>query len=239
MIIEQPAKWLRWLYPKALWRMDETDHSVYLTFDDGPIPESTPYILKTLREFNVKATFFVVGDNVRKYPELFQQILADGHCVGNHTFNHISSARHSIREYETNIRQCEEIMMSLMHNQQCITSNDDSDESLNPSDNSSSFILHPSSSAKPLFRPPHGWMRLSEYNRLAKMYRIVMWDLVTRDYSHLLSAYDVVRNVHQYARNGSIITFHDSLKSIDKLYFALPSCLRFLRSQGFDFKTFE
>ena len=96
MFIEQPSKWLRWLYPKALWRMDENEHSVYLTFDDGPIPESTPYILKTLREFDIKATFFVVGDNVHKYPDLYRQILEDGHQVGNHTYNHIGSARHTI-----------------------------------------------------------------------------------------------------------------------------------------------
>lgn len=203
MIIEQPAKWLRWLYPQALWRMDVNDHSVYLTFDDGPIPESTPYILKVLKEFNVKATFFVVGDNVRKYPELYQQILNDGHRVGNHTYNHIGGARHSIYTYEKNVKKCDELIHSN------------------------------------LFRPPHGWMRPTQYHRFKKKFRIVMWDLVTRDYSKRLSAYDVVRNVHLYARNGSIITFHDSLKSIDKLHYALPASLRYLKSQGYEFKVFD
>lgn len=203
MFIEQPSKWLRWLYPKALWRMDENDHSVYITFDDGPIPESTPFLLKTLRDFDVKATFFVVGDNVRKYPDLYQQIVDEGHRVGNHTFNHIGGARHSIRTYEKNVQQCGELIHS------------------------------------DLFRPPHGWMRPTQYHRYKNKYRIVMWDLVTRDYSKLLSPYDVVRNIHRYARNGSIITFHDSLKSIDKLYFALPASLRFLKSQGYKFKVFD
>lgn len=184
--------------------MDEDDHSVYLTFDDGPIPESTPYLLKTLREFGIKATFFVVGDNVRKYPELYQQIIDEGHRVGNHTYNHIGSARHSIRFYEKNVAMCDDLIHS------------------------------------DLFRPPHGWMRPFQYQRLLhKNYRIVMWDLVTRDYSHMLSAYDVVRNIQTYSRNGSIITFHDSLKSIDKLYFALPASLRFLKSQGYEFKVFD
>ena len=203
MFIEQPSKWLRWLYPKALWRMDENDHSVYITFDDGPIPESTPFLLKTLRDFDVKATFFVVGDNVRKYPDLYQQIVDEGHRVGNHTFNHIGGARHSIRTYEKNVQQCDELIHS------------------------------------DLFRPPHGWMRPTQYHRYKNKYRIVLWDLVTRDYSKLLSPYDVVRNIHRYARNGSIITFHDSLKSIDKLYFALPASLRFLKSQGYKFKVFD
>ena len=89
MFIEQPAIYLRWLYPKAYWRMDRHDKAVYLTFDDGPIPEATPFILDTLKEFGVKATFFMVGDNVRKYPELYKRILAEGHQVGNHTHNHI------------------------------------------------------------------------------------------------------------------------------------------------------
>ena len=203
MIIEQPSKWLRWLYPQALWRMDVNDHSVYLTFDDGPIPESTPFILKVLKEFDVKATFFVVGDNVRKYPELYQQILNEGHRVGNHTYNHIGGARHSIYTYEKNVKKCDDLIHS------------------------------------DLFRPPHGWMRPTQYHRFKHKFRIVMWDLVTRDYSKRLSAYDVVRNVHLYARNGSIITFHDSLKSIDKLHYALPASLRYLKSQGYEFKVFD
>lgn len=210
MIIEQPSKWLRWLYPRALWRMDTTEHAVYLTFDDGPIPESTPYLLKTLHEFNVKATFFVVGDNVRKYPELYQQILDEGHRVGNHTFNHMGGARHSIRTYEKNVNRCWDEMAKFQEIGQ-----------------------------KPLFRPPHGWMRPTQYQRFKNKYRIVMWDLVTRDYSRNLSPFDIVRNVHDYVRNGSIITFHDSLKSIDKLYFALPASLRFLKSQGYEFKVFD
>ena len=92
MFIEQPAKWLRWLYPKAIWRMDKKDHSVYLTFDDGPIPESTPFILETLRKYNIKATFFMVGENVLRHHDLYNQIVAEGHQVGNHTFNHIGAS---------------------------------------------------------------------------------------------------------------------------------------------------
>lgn len=201
MFIEQPSKWLRWLYPKALWRMDENEHSVYLTFDDGPIPESTPFILKTLREFDIKATFFVVGDNVRKYPELYKQIVDEGHGIGNHTFNHLGGARHSIRTYEKNVAKCDELIHS------------------------------------DLFRPPHGWMRLDQYFWLGRSYRIVMWDLVTRDYSMRLDADDVLDNVRRYARNGSIITFHDSLKSIGKLRTALPAAIEWLRDEGYEFRT--
>lgn len=195
--------WLRWLYPRATWRMDKNDHSVYLTFDDGPIPESTPFILKTLREFNVRATFFMVGDNVRKYPELYQQIVAEGHQVGNHTFNHWGGFRHTTRSYNANVQKANELIKSH------------------------------------LFRPPHGWMRWEQYFWVGRKFRIVMWDLVTRDYSKWMTADDVLDNVKRYARNGSIITFHDSLKSIDKLRYALPASLKWLREQGYEFKVFD
>ena len=105
MFIEQPSKWLRWLYPKAIWRMDPNDRSVYLTFDDGPIPQSTPFILKTLEDFGIKATFFMVGDNVRKYPELYEQIVAAGHQVGNHTYNHIGAFKHWAITYAVNAQK--------------------------------------------------------------------------------------------------------------------------------------
>lgn len=93
MIIEQPARWLRILYPHALWRMDKEDHSVYLTFDDGPIPEATPFILDILDQFNAKAMFFMVADNVRKHPELYEEVIRRGHKVGNHTYHHLGDRK--------------------------------------------------------------------------------------------------------------------------------------------------
>ena len=203
MFIEQPAIWLRWLYPRATWRMDKNERAVYLTFDDGPIPEATPFILKTLAEFGVHATFFMVGDNVRKHPELYDQIVAAGHQVGNHTFNHWGGFKHTTRSYSDNVQKANDLIHSH------------------------------------LFRPPHGWMRWEQYFWVGRKYRIVMWDLVTRDYSKWMTADDIVANVKRYARNGSIITFHDSLKSIDKLHYALPESLRWLKEQGYEFKIFE
>ena len=203
MILEQPSFFFFFMFPSALWRMDKHDPAVYLTFDDGPIPESTPFILKTLREFDAKATFFMVGDNVRKYPHLFKQLVVEGHQVGNHTFNHLGGLKHLTKTYVDNTQKANELIGAH------------------------------------LFRPPHGWMTPSEYYWLRRKYKIVMWDLVTRDYSRRLTANDVVENVRTYTRNGSIITFHDSLKSIDKLHIALPASLRWLREQGYAFKVFE
>ena len=203
MLIEQPSKWLRWIYPHALWRMDKHDHSVYLTFDDGPIPESTPFILETLAKFDVKATFFMVGENVLRYHDLYNDIVNAGHRVGNHTFNHMGSFKHWTLSYALNTSKANELIHS------------------------------------DLFRPPHGWMRPSVYWWLSRQYKIVMWDLVTRDYSKWLTGEDVFNNVKRYARNGSIITFHDSLKSIEKLKIALPKSIAWLKEQGYEFKTFD
>ncbi len=200
-MIEQPARWMRKLYPHATWRMDPEEHAVYLTFDDGPIPEATPFILKTLADFDIKATFFMVGDNVRKFPHLYQQVKDAGHQIGNHTMNHLGSFRHWTTTYVINVFQANELIHSH------------------------------------LFRPPHGWMRHSVYYWIKKYYRVVFWDVVTRDYSNRLTAEDVVNNVKRLTRNGSIITFHDSLKSIDKLYTALPESIQWLKDQGYEFKV--
>ena len=145
----------------------------------------------------------MVGENVLRYHDLYNQILEEGHRVGNHTFKHIGSFKHWTITYAINTHKADELIHSN------------------------------------LFRPPHGWMRMSVYWWMKKKYRIIMWDLVTRDYSKWLTAKDVVRNVKRYARNGSIITFHDSLKSIDKLKTALPESIEWLKAQGYEFKTFE
>ena len=203
MLIEQPPKLLRWLYPRALWRMDKNVKAVYLTFDDGPIPEITPWVLDLLDKYNIKATFFLVGDNVRKHPEEFKMIVERGHKVGNHTFNHISGLKYLSYNYLANTNKADELIKSK------------------------------------LFRPPHGWMRWGQYMVLSHRYTVVMWDLVTRDYSKRLNGRQVLYNVKKYVRNGSIITFHDSIKSEKNLKYALPRAIEWLLEQGYEFKVFD
>jgi peptidoglycan/xylan/chitin deacetylase (PgdA/CDA1 family) len=225
---------MKWLYPKALWRMDAAEHSVYLTFDDGPIPESTPFILDTLREHGVKATFFVVGENVKRYPDLFRRIISEGHSIGNHTYNHMGSLKHYVRTYLSNIETADAVMQTAAN-----VGGDPLPTSPRGGENASLHLGGTEGGVmSPLFRPPHGWMWLSAYHLLMKRgYTIVMWDLVTRDYSRNLNAFDIFRNVVYYTRNGSIITFHDSLKSIQKLKYALPASIRYLKEQGYELKT--
>ena len=204
MFIEQPPKIFRWFYPHALWRIEPHRKVVFLTFDDGPIPEATPFILDTLDRFDVKATFFMVGDNAAKYPHLLDEVRMRGHQIGNHTYNHISGARHTPWTYLSNIVKANE----LFHTK--------------------------------LFRPPHGWIGMVQYRVLRYCgFKVVMWDVVTRDYSRLLTADDVVNNVKRFTRNGSIITLHDSLKSIDKLKHALPEILAWLKKEVYEFGVIE
>lgn len=201
MFIEQTPQLIRKLYPGALWRMNPDEKKVYLTFDDGPIPETTPWVLDLLDKYQIKATFFLVGDNVRKHPKEFQMLLDRGHRVGNHTFNHIRGFEYHTCNYLANTDKANELIQSN------------------------------------LFRPPHGHMRLKQYYVLRKKYRIVMWDLVTRDYSNKLNGKQVLAKVKKYARNGSIITFHDSLRAEKNLKYALPLAIEWLLSQGYSFGT--
>lgn len=219
MLIEQPSKWLRRLYPGALWRVNPDEKAVYLTFDDGPIPEVTPWVLDLLERYGVKATFFMVGDNICKYPEIFRLVVEKGHRMGNHTFNHIrgfSRKYFTSYSYLENTEKAYDLMREQMKGLNCIESQ-----------------LRPL-----LFRPPHGHMGWAQYITLKRRYRIVMWDLVTRDYSKKLRGPQVLANVLRYTRNGSIITFHDSLKSWQNgnLQYALPRAIEFFMEEGYQMK---
>ena len=219
MLIEQPSKWLRRLYPGALWRVNPEEKAVYLTFDDGPIPEVTPWVIDLLEHYGVKATFFMVGDNISKYPEIFRLVVEKGHRMGNHTFNHIrgfSRKYFTSYSYLENTEKAYDLMREQMKGLNC------SESQLRPL----------------LFRPPHGHMGWAQYITLKRRYRIVMWDLVTRDYSKKLRGPQVLANVLRYTRNGSIITFHDSLKSWQNgnLQYALPRAIEFFMEEGYQMK---
>lgn len=204
MFIERPPRFFRAMVPGGVFRLLPAagERDVYLTFDDGPIPEMTPWVLDMLDVYGVKATFFMVGDNARRYPYLVNEVRVRGHEIGNHTMHHLQGVKVSAHSYIRDVQEAQE-------------------------------YLHTD-----LFRPPHGWLRPSQARVLRRRYRIIMYDLVTRDYSYRLSADDVVRNVKRYTRPGSIIVFHDSLKSRPRLLKALPEALEWLVSQGYKFKQF-
>ncbi|HLP96545.1 MAG TPA: polysaccharide deacetylase family protein [Saprospiraceae bacterium] len=100
------------LLPQYIWHIPTSEKVVYLTFDDGPIPEATPWVLDLLLQFGAKATFFCVGDNVRKHPEVFQRILQEGHAVGNHTYNHLNGWKTQTFDYLKNVQRCGQMVDS-------------------------------------------------------------------------------------------------------------------------------
>ena len=202
MLIERPPLLYRLLFPEAIWRIKERGRRVvYLTFDDGPVEPCTPWVLDTLDRYGVKATFFMVGDNVRRNPELYQEVKRRGHSYGNHTMHHLQGMRSMSWRYWRDITEADALIGS------------------------------------PLFRPPHGLLRWKQARAIKEHYNLVIYDLVTRDYSRKLTAEQVLANVKRYARNGSIIVFHDSLKAWDNMHRALPAAIEWLQSQGYEFRT--
>lgn len=200
MFIERPPLIVHWLYPKAECRVNKHEKVVYLTFDDGPIPEITPWVLDLLDHYGIKATFFLVGDNVRKHPDEFRMILERGHRVGNHTQNHVRGSSRTARPYLRNVERANRLIQS------------------------------------DLFRPPYGYMGYAQYHSLKRKYRIIMWDVVTRDYSKHLNGEQVFNILKKYVRKGSIITFHDSKKAERNLKYALPRSIEWLLEQGYRFE---
>ena len=199
-------------YRRAEWRVKTAEKKIYLSFDDGPHPEITNWVLDVLKEYNGKATFFCVGENVRKHSEVYKRILNENHSVGNHTYNHVYGWRTDTKNYVSNVERCAEIM------------------------NLSSIIHLPSSITHPLFRPPYGKMKPSQYSILNTQYSIVMWDVLSGDFDNKITKEKCLQNCVDYSREGTIIVFHDSQKAKANLEFALPKFLKHFSEIGFSFE---
>lgn len=106
MYLVKTPQFIQKLFPNFTWRIPSAEKQIYLTFDDGPIPDVTPWVIEQLKAYNAKATFFCVGDNVSKNPEVFKQILDEGHKVGNHTYNHLNGWTTDNVKYFLNVRRC-------------------------------------------------------------------------------------------------------------------------------------
>jgi peptidoglycan/xylan/chitin deacetylase (PgdA/CDA1 family) len=112
MYLVKTPKFIQSLFPNFTWRIPTQEKSIYLTFDDGPIPEVTPWVLEQLDKYDAKATFFCVGDNIRKHPEVFQMVKDAGHVTGNHTINHLDGWSNDNIPYFHNIRRCARLVDS-------------------------------------------------------------------------------------------------------------------------------
>lgn len=204
-LLYQFPTWMQRLYRGVTWRRVTHDKCVYLTFDDGAIPEVTPAILDILAKYGVKATFFVVGDNIRKYPHIYARVVKEGHRVGNHTYHHVKGSKLSLNDYLREVDACEQLLDQ--------------------------------GSAR-LFRPPYGKMKPAQKRAiLNRGYEIILWDVLTHDYNPKYTPERMLNIVKKYTRPGSIINFHDSVKSGARTIEVLPQVIEWLQAEGYAIQT--
>lgn len=199
---------IRRFYPDLLWQMPADEKNIYLTFDDGPIPSLTPAVTELLHVLDVKATFFCVGENVEKHPDILKGLVVAGHCIGNHTYNHLKGWNTKNETYFKNISACDQAIGRYFPEY------------------------------KPrLFRPPYGRIKKSQIRALNSRYKIVMWDVLTHDYSQRHSFDKALRKSIEATRPGSIVVFHDNIKAEKKMLYILKRYVPHFIEKGFRFKT--
>lgn len=209
-LLYQFPGWLQRLYRGVVWRKNTSSKVIYLTFDDGCIPEVTPRVLDLLREAGAKATFFYVGDNIRRHPELFARIVAEGHAVGNHTTRHLAGLQTPTDAYLADVEATDRLLDRVAGTERVR-----------------------------LFRPPYGRMRPAQKRALLRTHTIVLWDVLTHDYSPRYTPERIMQVIRRYSRPGSVVVFHDSLKAADNMLAVLPEALRFWKEQGYEVRRIE
>lgn len=199
-------------YPSYVWDFSKKGKkNIYLTFDDGPIPEVTEFVLKQLHEYDAKATFFCIGDNIKKHPEIFKRIIEQEQGIGNHTMHHLKAWETSNTKYLQNIEACEIQISTYV-------------ETLRTK----------------LFRPPYGQISIGKLNEVKKMgYEIILWDILSKDWQQKMTPEKCLNNIIQHTQPGSIIVFHDSLKAYHNLKSVLPKVLEYFSEKGFIFDKIE
>ncbi|MNK24596.1 Peptidoglycan-N-acetylglucosamine deacetylase [compost metagenome] len=217
MYTVRPPFFLKWFYPNLIWNKDTKEKIVYLTFDDGPIPNVTDFVLNTLKTFDVKATFFCIGDNIQKHPQVFERIKSEGHAIGNHTYNHLKGWKTDDKTYIENFWKCQELTNTNLFR-----------PPYGRIKKSQIKDLVKSCELRVMGKP-----QPTTHNQKLD---IVMWDVLSGDFDINLAPEKCYENVIKNTRNGSIIVFHDSLKAWDRLEYALPRTIEFLLNQGYRFE---
>ncbi|GAB3849215.1 polysaccharide deacetylase family protein [Hymenobacter terrigena] len=214
-VLTRPPRLLHALLPGCEWTGPATTPAgapvVYLTFDDGPIPEETPWVLEQLALFQAKATFFCVGENLVRYPEIARAALAAGHRLGNHTHRHRSAWATARPDYLADVAVCQAQIDKLLN--------------------------EAGQTAPALFRPPYGRLTWPLLPALGRDFRVIMWSVLTRDYDPGLSPETCLRFALDAIRAGDVVVFHDSRKASARLRYVLPRVLAHLAGQGFQFAT--
>lgn len=197
------------LYPNRIWKGPSLEQKITLTFDDGPVPGITDWVLEELAKRDMKAMFFMVGDNVRKHPALAQEVVAAGHQLGNHTYRHLSGWKTSTQAYLTDVTACDAILSDTV------------------------------GETPRFFRPPYGWMSQGQAKGIESTKRIVMWNLLSYDFDSSVSPEILIRACTARTAPGTIIVFHDQQKTQAQLMKVLPDYLDFLVGEGYTTQLLE
>lgn len=207
------------IFSNYIWDIPNNEKKIYLTFDDGPTPEITSWVLNQLEQYNAKATFFCIGKNITAHPEIFNQILKKGHSIGNHTYNHLNGWKTTTDEYLENFKLCE----TTISNQRFFT-------------NSLSLESGIKDLKSKIFRPPYGKVKAAQAKKLRQQgYKIIMWDVLSADFDQNITKEACLDNVVSNTKSGSIIVFHDSVKAFKNLEYVLPKVLKYLTEHHFTF----
>lgn len=193
------------LFPNRTWKKEVEEKVIYLTFDDGPVPVVTEFVLDELAKVNAKATFFCVGDNILKYPFVYHRLLNEGHRSANHTFNHLKGVLYTTQEFVDNIDKCDAYIQDQRKDLR-------------------------------LFRPPYGRMTRRQVKSLQNKYEIVMWSVLSGDFDSKLSKDKCLSKTINHTQQGSIVVFHDSVKTFTKLRWVLPRYLAHFTQLGYRFE---
>ncbi|MDO1502407.1 polysaccharide deacetylase family protein [Winogradskyella maritima] len=214
------------LFPNFIWNIDTKEKVLYLTFDDGPTPQITEWVLEILEEYKAKATFFCIGSNIEKHPDIFDAILKCGHAVGNHTYNHLKGWKHKTTDYLFDIEKTQSLINSKI---QLLNSNAHSDADWN---------LELEHCNLKLFRPPYGKLKTKQAKQLQNLnYKTVMWDVLSFDWDASVSEEACLKNVTSSAKEGSVVVFHDSVKASRNLRYVLPKVMEYYSALGYSFKN--
>ena len=225
---------LKWYYPSLVWNKSRSAKIVYLTFDDGPIPNVTDFVLNTLNSFGIKATFFCIGDNIKKNPEIFELLKKEGHSIGNHTFNHLKGWKTHDDVYTENFLKCQELTQTNLFRPPYGRIKKSQIGKL-----VDSYQLSVASLQLPIDGLQFSVLNTqeSQLQTVNSKLQIVMWDVLSGDFDEKLSPEKCYQNVIDNSGNGSIIVFHDSLKAFERLKYALPKTIQYLSDKGFQFGT--
>jgi len=201
LFVKTPTGLAKFLFPSIIWKNKTTEKKIWLTFDDGPDEIVTVFLLSVLRKLKIKATFFLIGKQVKKHPIITKKILDAGHYIGNHSYSHINGFLKSKKEYVSDVDRANYLIDSK------------------------------------IFRPPYGKIRPIQLRHLKKKYKIIMWDILSWDFKKNISSERLYKNVIDNVENGSIIVFHNNMKSYKNLKQNLENILLKLQKEGYTFST--